>query len=334
MLRFASVPVCLAWLVAAAAGCFGPVEPDCELSASDPELLTLQDRYALGSRATIDLGGAPPFTLESSDSSVVRVDRVGRDTAELSFVGLGQATLLLENEDDMVERLVEVARHETFMIVLSEAVPIPIGELSEATVLAGRQFFLVLYLDSDGRRLYGLGLADFSLSPHLELCDKREGTVEHHCLSIDDAGPHVLEVAVGDVRVVLPFQTVLERDIVDIEVLYPDEEELIPGTWVQVDVVGVTEDGSHVASVHPMFASDSDVYAGYFAYQFIPSASPQQLYIDAIDRSSSIEFRGTPSEETAVGCASSESRDEGPVPAMLTLAGLALFTHKRNRPAW
>lgn len=52
MRRLASVPVWLAWLAAGAAGCFGPVETDCELSASAPELLTLQDRYVLGSRAT------------------------------------------------------------------------------------------------------------------------------------------------------------------------------------------------------------------------------------------------------------------------------------------
>ena len=334
MLRLAFVPVCLAWLAAGVAGCFGPVDVDCELSAPVPTLPTLQDRYALGSRATIDLGGVPPFTLESSDSSVVRVDRVGRDTADLSFVGPGQATLVLANEDDVIERLVEVARHETFIVVLSEAVPIPIGELSGATLLAGWQFFLVLYLDSDGERLYGLGLAEFSLSPHLEFCDKQEGTFEHHCLCFDEAGHHVLEVAVGDERVVLPFEAVLERDIVDIEVLYPDEVELRPGTWVQVDVVGVTADGSHVGSVHPAFASDGSGYVGYFAYQFLPSAFAEPLQIYAIDRSRSIEFRGTPSEETAVGCTASESDDEGPVPAMLTLAGLALFTHKRGRSAW
>jgi hypothetical protein len=334
MLRLASVPLCLAWLAACVAGCFGPVDADCELDAPPPKLLTLQDRYALGSGATIDLGGIPPFTLESSDSSVVRVDRVGRNTADLSFVGPGQANLVLANEDDVIEQWVEVARHQTFVVVLSEVVPIPIGELSDATLLAGWQFFLVLYLDSDGERLSGQGLAEFGLSPHLQLCDKPEGTFEHHRLCIDEAGPHLLEVAVGDERVVLPFQAVLERDIVDIEVLYPDEVELRPGTWVQVDVVGVTADGSHVASVHPAFASDSGAYVGYFAYQFVPSALPEQLDIYAIDRSRSIEFRGTPSEETAVGCAASESHDEGPVPAMLTLAGLALFTHKRSRSAW
>ena len=334
MLRFASVPVCLAWIVAGVAGCFGPSEVDCALSPPELEFHALQDRYALGSRATIDLGGLPPFTLESSDPSVVRVDRIGMGTADLSFVGMGQATLVLENETDVTEQMVEVAPHETFIVLLSEALPIPIGELSGETILAGHQWFLVLYLDSDGERLYGVGLADLGLSPRIELCDGVERSLEHHCMFIDEPGPHVLEVTVADERLVLPFQTVLESDIVGIELLHPDELDLIPGTWVQVDVVGVTEDGRHVASVHPLFETAQNAYFGYFVYQFAPSAVPQTLHIEALDRRIRTEFRGIPSEETALGCAPSDSGDEGPVPAMVTLAGLVLFTHKRSRSAW
>jgi MYXO-CTERM domain-containing protein len=314
-----------------AAGCFGPVDVDCELSPPQPKFHALQDRYALGSRATIDLRGVSPFTLESSDPSVVRVERVGRRSADLSFVGPGQATLALENENDVTEQTVEVVPHETFMVVLSDVLPIPIGRLSDATILAGHQYFLVLYLDSNGERLNGLGLADFGLSPRLELCDDIERSLEYHCLSIVEPGLHALEVTVGDERLVLPFRTVIEADIVGIELLHPDEEDLLPGTWVQVDVVGVTEDGTHVASVHPRFEAGEDTYFGYFAYQYDPSAEPQTVNIDAIDHSMRTEFRGVPSEKTVFGCASSAPGKEGPLPAVLTLLGLVLLIRHRSR---
>jgi hypothetical protein len=264
----------------------------------------------------------------------VRVERVGSRTADLSLIGPGQATLVLENDTDVTEQTVEVVPHETFMVVLSGILPIPIGQLSDETILAGYQYFLILYLDSDGERLYGVGLADLDLSSHLELCDDTERSLEYHCLSIDEAGLHVLEVTVGDERLVVPFRAVPPSDIVDIELLHPDEEDLLPSTWVQVDVVGVTEDGTRVASIHPRFEVGEGLYFGYFAYQYDPSAEPQTLHVDAIHRSIRTKFRGVPSEKTAFGCASSEPGDEGPFPAMVTLAGLVLFTKKRSRSAW
>jgi hypothetical protein len=97
----------------------------------------------------------------------------------------------------------------------------------------------------------------------------------------------------------LPFRTVPESDIIDIELLQPDEEELTPGTWVQVDVVGVTEDGTHVASIHPRFEVGPDWYAGYFAYQYDPDAPERVLSVHALDRRIRTTFRGVPSERTA-----------------------------------
>ena len=181
--------------------------------------------------------------------------------------------------------------------MLSEFVPIPIGTLSNQVILAGHQHFIVLYLDSRGERLWGDGLAELGLSDPLELCDDRLGSLEFHCLNIREPGLHVLEVSVGDERLVLPFVAVLERDIVDIALLQPDEEELLPGTWVQVDVVGVTEEGMHVAGIHPRFEVDDDRYAGYFAYQYDPAARPQGLRIEALDRRFGTSFHGVPSEQ-------------------------------------
>jgi hypothetical protein len=107
----------------------------------------------------------------------------------------------------------------------------------------------------------------------------------------------VLEVSVGDEVVALPFRAVSESDIVRIELLQPDEADLVPGTWVHIDVVGVTKDGIHVASIHPRFSVGHDSYAGYFAYQYDPDARPRALHVEALDRSMRTKFRGIPSEK-------------------------------------
>jgi hypothetical protein len=65
---------------------------------------------------------------------------------------------------------------------------------------------------------------------------------------------------------------------------------------VYIDVVGVTEDGEHVASIHPRFEVGEDSYVGYFAYQFDPGARPQTLDVGALDWHRRATFRGTPSD--------------------------------------
>ena len=173
---------------------------------------------------------------------------------------------------------VEAPRADGFAVILSEISGIPIGPLSDQVILEGRQYVLVSRLDSEGRT---------------------HGPAEPHRLSIEGPGAHVLEVSVGDEVVALPFRAVSESDIVRIELLQPDEADLLAGTWVHIDVVGVTKDGTHVASIHPRFSVGNDSYVGYFAYQYDPDARPRALDVEALHRSMHTEFRGTPSEKTA-----------------------------------
>jgi len=187
---------------------------------------------------------------------------------------------------------------ENFAVVLSESLPIPIGKLSEQVILAGQQHFLVLYLDAESERLDARGLADLDLSSGLRLCETPPTSLELHCLAIDEAGLHVLGVSVGDEHLTVPFRTVMVSDIVDIVLLQPDEEELTPGSWVQVDVVGVTEDGTHVASIHPRFEAGGDRYLGYFAYQYDPDEPQRTLNVQALDRQIRTKFRGVPRDRT------------------------------------
>ena len=70
-----------------------------------------------------------------------------------------------------------------------------------------------------------------------------------------------------------------------------EEVGLVPA---DVDVVGVTEDGTHVSAIHPRFEVGDDSYFGYFAYQYDPNAPSQTLDIEALDRSTRKKFRGTP----------------------------------------
>lgn len=187
---------------------------------------------------------------------------------------------------------------ENFAVVLSESLPIPIGTLSEQVILTGQQQFLVLYLDAEGERLDARGLAHLNLSPGLRLCEAPSTSLELHCLAIDEPGLHVLEVSVGDEHRAVPFRTVMESDIVDVVLLQPDEEELTPGSWVQIDVVGVTEDGTHVASIHPRFEAGGERYLGYFAYQYEPDEPQRTLNVQALDRQIRTKFRGVPRDRT------------------------------------
>ncbi len=183
----------------------------------------------------------------------------------------------------------------SFVVILSEIFPISVGELSDRVVLAGQQHFLIHQLDSEGRKLADQAVPKLGLSPGLTPCDGEPTSLEHYCLSIEAPGFHTLEVGIGDETLVLGFDTVSVSDIVGIELLQPDEDELLPGTWVNIDVVGVTEDGEHVASIHPRFEAGEHSYVGYFAYQYDPDARPQTIDIEALGRHKRTSFRGTPS---------------------------------------
>lgn len=175
--------------------------------------------------------------------------------------------------DSASDPVVEAPPDDGFAVLLSESSGIPVGPLSDQVILEGRQYILVSHLDSDGRT---------------------HGPVESRSLFIERPGAHVLEVSVGDEVVALPFRAVSESDIVRIELLQPEESDLLPGTWVHIDAVGVTSDGTHVASIHPSFYVGDDSYVGYFAYQYDPDAQPRALHVEALDRSMHTEFRGTP----------------------------------------
>ena len=162
---------------------------------------------------------------------------------------------------------VDVLAADPFAVLVSESNGAPVGVLDEQRVLAGEQFVL---LPSDGADEPAARLVALQLGP----------------------GPQQIDLGDDDEPVVVVFEAVSEDDIVEIELVRPDESDLRPGTWVEVDVVGVTESGAHVRSVHPRFESPLGAHLGYFAYQFDPDAEPQALKVAALDLELHAYFRG------------------------------------------
>lgn len=329
MLRLSFLPFVAATLAATASGCFGSVDSTggCEvhLGSTEAELHWLENRYALGTRTMIRLTGLGPLTLESTNPDVVRVDNVGSERAALSFVGEGRATLVARNDESVDRRDVEVARHETFVLLLSELGAIPLGPLSDQVLLAGPQYFIVVYLDSEGRQLYGDELAEVELSDGLDACEDGLHRLELHCFISEQASEHTLSVRVGEEEVAATFETVPHAELIGIELLRTEEDELREGTWAQIDVVGVTENGRRVSSVHPRFLTSTQGYVGYFAYQYDPAAPPQKLDVEALQWRKRLTFHGVPSEKTAFGCKRADGGDHGPIFSAASLAGMAFF---------
>ena len=296
MLRFASFLLGALVVLGVCPGCMG-FATDCELGSCEPEVQHIEERYALGSLTRIRVLGHGPWTIESSDLSVVRIDAIDRNLVDegdvtLSFVGVGQATLAIENELAIVERTIEVLPHDRFDVVLAEVTGAALGPIADQVLLAGKQWILVLYLDTQGRALYGDGLAELTMSRGVRSCDELLGAVEQHCIWIEDPGAHLLEVEVGNERVSLPFEAVRASDVIDVELLAADERQLLSQTWVQVDLVGITQDGVRVRGMHPRFDVGEDSYVGYFAYQYDPGAQPLTLLATALGLPRRIIFRG------------------------------------------
>jgi len=190
----------------------------------------------------------------------------------LVFVGLAFAFAAVAACDGSPESSLEVLQPDSRAVLLSESSGIPVGVLDEQRILAGEQHILVSGSDSDGRGVPEARLLRLELAPGLQLLE----------LGGDDE----------DEPIVVAFEAVAEDEIVGIALLQPHEEELRPGTWVEVDVVGVTEEGTHVRSIHPRFHAEGETHLGYFAYRFDPDAEPKILNVDALDRQLRTRFRG------------------------------------------
>lgn len=192
----------------------------------------------------------------------------------LVFVGLVAACAAVPAADDSPEPSVEALQPDSLAVLLSESNGLPVGVLDEQRILAGEQHVLLSDFESEGHTARGARLLRLELAPGLQL------------LKLGGDGE--------DEPVVVAFEAVPEDEIVGIELLQPREDELRPGTWVEVDVVGVTQTGAQVRSIHPRFHADGETHLGYFAYRFDPEAPHRTLEVEALDWLERTRFRGLP----------------------------------------
>jgi hypothetical protein len=189
-------------------------------------------------------------------------------------VGLVFASAAVPACDGSPESSFEVLQPDSLAVLLSESNGIPIGVLDEERILAGEQHIILSGSDFEGRADRKARLLRFNLSPGHQLLELGGD---------DEEGP-----------IVVAFEAVAEEEIVGIQLLQPDEEELRAGTWVEVDVVGVTEEGAQVRSIHPRFKSGGHTHLGYFAYRFDPDAPIRTLEVTALAWLERTQFRGLP----------------------------------------
>jgi hypothetical protein len=335
VLRHAFTALCTTLWLSLQSGCVGSPESteDCAIE-STPEIRNLKDRYALGSNARITLYGADTTTIESSNPDVMQVGGINGADVRLHFVGVGQATLVATNSKGTAQQTLEVAEHTGFM-VLRSLIAFPVGQLDEQVLLAGQQCFTVIYFDATGQ-LYGKDLARVRLPVGTSHSYFDQYSDETYCMDVEEPGPHVLEVAVGNDERSFTFTTVPEEDIVAVELLAPNEADLLPGSIVRVDAVGLTDDGTEVSGIWILFRVDDDgaYYPGYFSYEYQPDAPAAELSISHILDSKfdpRMTFHGVPQSTAPLECAAIAWRKGGPLPGVAFLLSLVLALRVRRR---
>ncbi|MBT8470414.1 MAG: hypothetical protein KJN97_16835 [Deltaproteobacteria bacterium] len=192
----------------------------------------------------------------------------------LIVLGLVFASAGVPACDGSPESSLDVLQPDSLAVLLSEWTGIPVGVLEGERILAGEQHIILSGSDFEGRSDREAHLLRLNLSPGTQLLE----------LGGNDE----------DEPVVVAFEAVAEAEIIGIELLQPDEEELRPGTWVEVDVVGVTEEGLQVRSIHPRFNAGGTARLGYFAYRFDPDAPVRTLEVTALGWLERTQFRGVP----------------------------------------
>jgi len=316
-------------------------------SLYDPMFVELPDRFALGTRYTAEIIGATEVaTAVSSNPEVVQLRRIDDDHAELRFIGVGTSTITVSDGEDSTEKVVEVAQHERFDVLLVEVglilpVVVPIGGLSGKAVVADlAQYFAVTYADAQGA-LAGAGLAEVTLPAEVVPCELViDAPLDLYCVLLEAPGPHLIGVQVGEEAFTALLGAVPKDEIESLVLLHEDESSLQPGDLVRVDAVGLTADGRSVHGLHPVFTSRGTTQGtdenygenvGYFSYEYDPQATLSHLEVVALDFRERLTFKGARlPPDVLSGCVASVWRKGGPVNGIVFLASLILALRFRR----
>lgn len=259
-------------------------------------------RLALGATANpCVLRADASASVASADPSVVTVERVDALRVKLTGVGVGSTSVVLQHEGEKQDYPVEVAVAEQYEVRLAESAfwssaPRPTVPMEERAFLADvPQHFLVIYSDSEGT-LYGAGAAELTWPAGAPECEHDiVGPVDVHCVTLKP-GLHIVEAAFnGDERPLL-LGAVPEEDIVELGVTRVAEGDAEPGHTVGVAAHGVTRAGTLAYGLQQKFLG----YSETFAYEFDPSAEPQQANVSALGLEHEFSYRGIYAEVPAL----------------------------------
>lgn len=305
----------------------------CSVATPHSVARDLESRYALGSHTTLYLSDLDNPQVTSSDPEIVDVgpieldetDEYGDKLVELSFVGVGTAVLSISEAGESLpaDAPIAVAAFERFEVVL------PTGFYHDPVVpLAGRALidpaFEVIYYDRDGR-LYGRGLAGTEWTPAEDLPGDAffNDTLE--------SGPHEVEVRAGYRASVIPFAAVARDEVVALELL----ETRLDENLIRLDFVGLTESGTQVWNIEPVFFADgTGIYLGSFEYLHDPGARPTALSANSValtfnGKLDPIEttFQGEPTRESSPLFSFASIGGRAPLMALASLLLMTLALH-------
>lgn len=263
-----------------------------------PGLGDVPPRLALDASAiAVFRGDSAEARVTVGDSQILLIERLDSAQLEITAIGVGETTIVFETRGKTTEYPVEVAKHERHEVWLAAqdswtGGPVPLVEIDGKSLLANTpQQLLVTYHDANGL-LYGSGLVELSPPPGSEECrSELGGPFDTICIEFDP-GLHILELGLFEEIGTLVIGATTEEEIIDLEVLQPDEALAQAGELLVVGAVGLTEQGTQVYGIGAEFVGTLLPTAGIFAYEYVPSEATAGTPVRALGFEKEASYRG------------------------------------------
>lgn len=229
---------------------------------------SLEDRYALGAVTTLSVSGLDEPEVTSSDPDVVIVSPIQDQRVTLYFVGEGTASIEVEERDLVATATIEVARVERFEVVLPSYFDPWLPLEGRAVIDPELQ---VLCFDEVGR-LHGARMADTTWTR------VDDGYVDMFYNDSLEPGPQQVEVRVEDLVAVIDFEAVARDQVQALSIVETEQGD----GRIRVDAVGVTESGTQVWNIDPIFWVDDQLFLMTFEYLSDPGGNPMNVVAESL----------------------------------------------------
>ena len=289
--RFTRDALALLFLTLATQGCNFDLDFGEYGFLGGPELQEVPERLALGASVVVTVDALNPDpNIVVSNPAVVEVEHLDATHLRLTGVGVGEATVVVEDQGAACSYRTEVARPAGYELFLVDrgflSGPVPIVHPGNKAVLSDvNQTFVIAYFDSNGP-LHGRGLASVDAPPRSQECEANYSSVlDAHCFVLEE-GLHVMHVQVGGETEEIVFGAVPAEDLVGLDVRGTDEANAQAGDLIEMIAVGVTASGTPVYGLEPLFGSQ------VWVYEFDPSEPPQEVSVRALGFELKLRYRG------------------------------------------